>query len=116
MWGQQKQPGYLRSLFGMLCGVTLGLASYLLAHSLQFQHSVMDKGQPPSDSAPAFLLLWHVQNIMLLAAKLPWVAVIFLYCAWQAVRLRNNENGGWAAFFAAFTFVSILRQLMQKSW
>ena len=98
----------------MLCGAVVGLVSYLLVHSLQFQHSVMDKGQPPSNSAPALVALWRVQSIFLLAVKLPWVAVVFLFFAWLTVRQRNKEDGWAAAFAAAFFFVSILRQLIQK--
>jgi hypothetical protein len=75
----------------------------------------MDRGQPPANSALAFVVLWRAQSIFLLAVKLPWVAVIFLYFAWLAVQERNKENGWRAAFFAAFLFVSILRQLIQKS-
>ena len=114
IWDQLKQPGYVRSLFAMLCGVTLGIVSYLFSHSMNFHHSMMDKGQAPSSNAPAFVVLWHIQNVFLLAVRLPWVLAIFLYFAWQAVQLRNKEGGWMTAFFAAFLFVSILRQLIQK--
>lgn len=115
IWHQLKQLSYLRTLLAMLCGVTLGLARYFLVHSTQFDHSMMDKGQAPSSSAPVYVVLWHIRNVFLMAVRLPWVVAIFFYFAWQAVRLRNKEGGWMAAFFGAFLFVSILRQLIQKS-
>jgi hypothetical protein len=115
IWDQLKQPGSLRSSVAILGGVTLGLASYFLVRALQFQHSVMDKGKPPSNGAPAFQILWHVQNAFVSAVKLPWVLLIFFYFIWLAVQERNKKNGWVAALAVGLFFVSILRQLIQRS-
>ncbi|HLZ13218.1 MAG TPA: hypothetical protein VKP58_11585 [Candidatus Acidoferrum sp.] len=114
MWEQLKQPGYVRSMVAILGGTTLEVASYILVHSFQFNPSVMGRGQRPASSALAFIVLWRIRNVFILAFKLPWVAVIFLCFAWLAIQGRNKENGWRYAFFAAFIFVSILRQLIQR--
>ncbi len=111
---QLKQPGYLRSLVAMLGGAVLGVVAILCVHLFQSHLSVMERGPQPWNGPPASLVLRYIEKVYLTMGGLPYIALIFLYIGYRAVRLRNHEEGWKAAFFVGFILIFVLRQIAQK--
>ena len=113
-WDQLKRPSYVRSLVAMLGGTLFAIVLRFVVPFTQLHRSVMDRGQPPSGGAPAFLLLWRIENVFLLAGSWPWSGLVLLYFGWMVIRLRNRDDGWVLSFLVGCILVTTLSQLMQK--